>query len=227
MKIPHPTVTGSVLAAVAIAIGVAVNVFNPPDAFEIKVNAPIEVAAGELIVIDVSETGAGSYAYGVTPSLPCRIFEGGTKLVTSTAAGGDYLFFISGAKDGVCSMKEILITVTGGVEPGPPTPASFANRLKKAVAQVTNNDALEDYAEAFEVLASQGAAGIFDDVQAFHDETKRLVQEKLGASHAAWAPVRELIAAECQARAAAGSLTTLGQHVALWREISAALKAAA
>lgn len=228
--IDRATRIGGASAAIAVACTVAAAVFFFPTdkSFEIKVDAPTAVHTGELVVLDVSATGADSYAYSVTPPAKCLTFDNGTKLVTALP-GGEYTFVIAAAKGGQVSIAEHTITVEGG--PGPPTPgpATFATRLKQAIATVKDEAKAEHLTAlggTFSTVASMIGAGVLTDPEEIVTATLNLNTEALGDAHGAWKPVRDCISAEMSARAEAGDLETPEQHASVWKEIAALLKGA-
>ena len=220
---------GSVIGlAAAIAAAFAAVVFYPADPLEMKLDAPASVAAGEIAVLDVSKTGADSYAYSVTPPAKCHVFENGTKLVFASGTAGEYVFIVVGAKGGKVGLVEHDLTVTGGVEPGPDV-ADFASKLKRAIAGVKDDakaEHLAALANTFTTVASMIGAGVLDTPEDVVTATLNLNVQALGSARDAWQPVQAVINAELSTRAEAGALETAEQHAAVWREIAELLKGA-
>lgn len=219
---PRAFVAGFLISAATV---VGAIVFLPADTFPVVLDAPASIAAGEIAVLDVTKTEADSYAYSVTPPAVCHAFEGGTKLVFASGTSGDYVFVIAAAKGGQVSIAEHVVTVVGGVDPGPPSPDSgtFAERLRRAVALVKDEakaEHLASLAGTFKTVASMIGAGVLTDVDEIVTATANLNTEALGDAHAAWQPVRDLLNAEMSARAEAGTLESVEQHRLAWLEIA-------
>ena len=214
---------GSSAAVIAAVVAVAAVVApNPP--LEIKYEAPATVAAGTVGIIDVSATGADSYAYSVHPPLACHVFEGGTKLVFASPGGGEFVFVVAAAKDGQIGLVEITIPVEGGVpEPVPPSPETFKSRLTSAVATVshaTKSKEADSLAANYETVASMISAGIIKDPEQIEKVTLERNVETLGPNRQAWSRVSAVVTAEITAREEAGTLN----YADLWREIAAVLR---
>lgn len=204
---------------------VATTIFLPDSdkSFSVVVEAPTTIEVGDLAIIDAGKTGADSYAYSVTPPVPCHLFDGGTRLVFAGKVPGAYVFVVAAAKGGQVSIAEHTITVSGSTPaPGPDT--SFAARLKQAVAAVEEPAKAEHLAALvgnLRSVASMIAAGVISTPEDAITASYNLNVESLGGARQAWLPVRELIAAELNERA----LPDMAAHSAAWREIADTLEA--
>lgn len=209
----------SAIAGGAVGVPVGLTVLRDDAPVEIKYEAPAIIDVGTLGVIDVSATGADSFAFTVHPGIHFLLFEDGRKLVFATPVPGDYTFIVACAKGGQVGLAEITITVRGAA---PPTPETFASRLKSAVMGVKSGakDAeLAGLLRTFDTVASMVAAGIITDPQELEDKIIEANIKVLGNNRPAWAPVSAIIKQELDSRAA----TTVQDQAAVCREIVAVL----
>lgn len=215
-------IAGAVSTAVIASVVVAAAVFVPADRFPVVFTAPGTIEIGDVAVIDVSETGADSYAYSVTPPTPCLLFEDGKKLVFGGKVPGDYVFVIAAAKGGQVSIAEHTIKVEGG--PGPlPGPDTFATQLKRAVSEINEPGKAEHLSALggnFKAVASMIAAGVITTPEDAIIATYNLNTEALGPARQEWTIVSQLIQKELEGR----NLPDMPAHMAAWREVAAILE---
>lgn len=196
--------------------------FSGGDPVAIQYDAPEAIDAGTLGFIDLSGTEADSFAYVVYPDVAFMVFEGGRKIVFATPTPGDYTFVIACAKGGEVGLVEVTVTVRGTM---PPTPETFATRLKAAVRQVSspNKDAeLTGLHRTFDTIASMVAAGILTDSLELEAKIVEANGKVLDNNRAAWAGVSAVIKAELDARRPAD----VKAYAAVCRDIAAVLEGA-
>ena len=233
----HFAIALCITAAIVVGVTVAaISVPNPAtsevvvsgDALEIIIESPDAVQVGQLAVIDASKTDADSYAWTVAPSSEFRLFEGGTHLVFANALPGDYLFVIAAAKGGKIGMLEKIVTVEG--QAPTPGPEGFSGRLTRVFDEVKSPDKKTEgtkLSETFKTVASMIAAGVLKTLDDVQTATFEMNKDALGANRELWSPVSAEISAEMQKRAENGTLSTLQEHQAAWREVAEILRQAA
>lgn len=214
----------AIVTASLVAVAVAIKSDNAP--LEIKYEAPAVVQVGTLGIIDLSATGADAYAVTVYPPLSCAVVEGGTKVIFSSPSGGQFTFVAAACKDSRIGLTEIVVQIEGDAPgPAPPTPDGFERRLAAAVRAVKSDSKaaqLDKLISTFETVASMTAAGVIrtpeDLDKALKDGNKDVIADP------AWAGARQVISQELSARADAGTLNTIQDHVAACREIAKILR---
>ena len=141
------------------------------------ITGPTQSAAGDLIILDATQSRAEAFAWTLTNSQKSYlIFEDGTKLVFASGAAGQYIFCLATSQSGVDgSAASVAIgthTVTVGTVPTPPDPkpddpdppkpeplTGIALECRQEIEQTSATQAERDkLADNLEDVATQSAA---------------------------------------------------------------------
>jgi hypothetical protein len=194
---------------------------NDPNHAKVLLTAPAEVQAGELVVLDVSESSATSYVWKVLPeSKDFLVIDGGKRAVFSHGSSGTFLFIVSVAKGDTVDVKTHSMKVNG--PDGPPAPANLSSKIAgwcENVKSPTKRDDALKLGQSFRSVSSTIAAGVITTPADIVAATKRSNQEALGANVKHWEPFLTALQAELKAQAEAGNLPDSEAHVKAWRSI--------
>lgn len=194
-------------------------VLDPHEAAIVLV-APDQVGASQLVVLDVSGSIADSYKWEVVPASPnFMVIDGGKRAVFS-AASGEYLFIVAGAKDGTVDVKIHKLKIEATV-PSNTLKAKVMDWAKQ-INSPSKRDDLIRLSQSFSSIASTVAVGGLTPENIL-DATKASNQKALGASLSYWQPLFDQLAADLKARAEAGELTDAESHVKAWNAIAEGL----
>jgi len=193
-----------------------------PDSAHVHVVAPPTIRVGELAVIDVSASQADSFIWKVKPETKnFMVIDGGRRAVFSAEAPGEYLFFISAAKDGTVDSQIHTIQVgKGSVTPTATIGSKVPAWVEKVQSPGKRDEALR-LAQSFSSVAAMVTPTTQPaDIVAMTVKSNR---DALGSNIKAWEPFLIELQKELEASAANGSLSDANSHIAAWRSISQSL----
>jgi len=231
---------GGVLLAFAIVIATVwlSNAAKLPtgDTATVVIEAPAQIAVGQLATLDVSKSQATSFSWKVVPETKnFRVIDNGRQAVFSGTAG-EYLFIVAAALGDTVDVKTHKITIgDGGPGPGPgpgpdpdPNPSNElalkAAEWAAAVQSPAPRDDAMKLGQSFQSVAATISAGVLTEPSAILDATKKSNQVALGNHAAAWNPFMQSLNTELKTRAAAGQLPDAEAHAVAWRSIGKGLQ---
>jgi len=237
---------GGVLLAFAIVIATVglSNAAKLPtgDTATVVIEAPAQIAVGQLATLDVSKSQATSFSWKVVPETKnFRVIDNGRQAVFSGTAG-EYLFIVAAALGDTVDVKTHKITIgDGGPSPGPdpgpdpdPNPNPDPNPSNElalkvaewaaAVQSPTPRDDAMKLGQSFQSVASTISAGVLTETSAILAATKNSNQVALGNHSAAWASFMQSLNAELKTLASAGQLPDAEAHAMAWRSIGNGLQ---
>jgi len=184
---------------------------------KIVLNAPSSARVGELVRLDASESTADSYRWVLVPeSADFEVYAEGSKAVFSARAPGEYLFFLSIAKDGTVDSIVHRIRIIG--PPDAPSDAlDVAGSVRYWLWTVQGSDEEKAaLADAFDAVAGMDLT----EAPSWIYETKRQVTEALGDAKPRWNGFLMKIGGLMQALGEAGVMIEPDQHAEVWRQIA-------
>jgi len=179
-----------------------------------------EAEVGQLVRLSV-EADADDYMWIVVPeSEDFEIYAEGQKAVFSARKPGSYLFIAAYCKNNKVSLLRHILVVKGPPKPiVPPGPdASILELIPYWCSQYNvSEETATTLSNNFSSAASRAAAGEFKEVQELLNATAALNKNTDARS------LLDQITKYIVAKAQAGELETMEQHIILWNRISAAL----
>lgn len=194
---------------------------EPVPTAQIVLDAPSSARVGELVRLDASGSTADSYKWVLVPeSVDFEVYAEGSKAVFSARAPGEYLFFVSVAKDGKVDSIVHRIRIIGPPdEPSDPLDVSGSVRFWLWTVQATDEEK-QALAEAFDEVASMGLT----EAPAWIYETKRHVEEALGDAKPRWNTFLMKVGGLMQRLGEAGVMIEADEHVQIWRQIAQVIR---
>jgi len=195
-----------------------------PDEITLVLDAPSKCKAGDLVVLSVEGSNAASFEWIVLPSTDnFLVIDEGRRAVFACGESGEFIFIVAAAKGGQVRVIYHKLVVTG-----PPKPtdgiASIIVALCDKVASPSKRDDLMRLSQSFLSVAStmeQGGDWTPGDIaKATRVSNKGALGERLGD----WTPFASGLAKQLGAMSKAGKLTTTEDHIAVWKQIAAALR---
>lgn len=200
------------------------------------VNANLEVKAGDLVTIDLSESTGIEYKWSLLPTeaaINFRVFDQGRVAVFSSGIPGEYLFFVSCHTETAVDHKILMVTVlprqlTPDPEPAPdpspdpdaPIDVKLASWLKTMGASKSDCAKL---GQSFESIAAQIKAGVIP-VDKITAATRESNHSALSDSKSDWTPFMANLQKEFVTRYKDGTLRTPEEYENLWKKIGLTLK---
>ena len=194
------------------------DVVMDPNAAQVVLVAPAEVAPSQLVILDAGESTADSITWSCEPKTAnWLVIDNGRRAVFS-GASGEYLFIVAAAKGGSVDVKTHRIKITEGA-PDESLKAKIAE-WAEPIQSPSKRDDLIRLSQSFASIASAVEVGGLSPENILA-ATKTSNQAALGANAAYWQPLFNELTAYLQADAE--NLTDAPSLAAKWREISAAL----
>ena len=194
---------------------------EPAPTAKIVLKAPSTARVGELVRLDASESTADSYKWVLVPeSVDFEVYAKGSKAVFSARQPGEYLFFVSVAKNGTVDSIVHRVRILG-----PPDKPSDVRDVEGHIALWLWNVQASDeekaaLADAFDSVAEMGLG----EAPAWIYETKRAVETALGDSKPRWDSFLKQLGGYMQQLGEAGLMIEPDEHAQIWREIAQALR---
>lgn len=189
-----------------------------PNAAQVVLVAPSEVAPSQLVVLDASDSNADSITWSVVPATKdFLVIDGGARAVFS-AAKGEYLFIVAAAKGGSVDVKTHKIQVTEGA-PDHSLKAKVAE-WAEPIQSPSKRDDLIRLSQSFQSIASAVEVGGLNPENILQ-ATKTSNQAALGPNAQYWQPLFTELTLYLNERAE--QLTDATSIAAEWRAISSAL----
>lgn len=219
------------------------------DSPKARITAPAKASAGDLVVLDGSESAAEDFAWVLANAdksfLPV---EGGKKCVFASGEPGLYLFVLAVSSQGKVStaLHRLEITERGGPSPSPgpnpgPTPgpgpdlpsgrfglarfAFDAAMREVAVDAKSRRDQGIKLAESLRSIAASIAAGALTDAEAILEQTRAANNAALGVDAAGWSGWARSTAEKLETLDAESRLPTPADYAEAWRELATGLEA--
>ncbi len=198
------------------------------------VDAKLEVKAGDLVTIDLSQSTGDKYRWSLLPteaSINFRVFDQGRVAVFSSGVPGEYLFFVSCSANGALDHKILVVTVLPrqlnpdpNPEPSPDPDAPIDVKLTRwlKIMGASKSDCAK-LGQSFESVAAQIKAGVIP-VDKITAATRESNHTALNDSQSDWTPLMTNLQKEFVTRYKDGTLRTPEEYETLWKEIGLTLK---
>lgn len=206
------------------------------------ITGPSAGVVGDFIELSSSDSVATATAWTVIPAelpdgrMSYRVYDNGRTLIVANYPGR-YVVILAAASADAIAVRQHIVTVSAGPGPGPepkppgpdkpvdpePKPQTLADQVADWATPAAGRDRL---AAAFDGTAASAAAGAIRTVEDMQRASLEANRAALGDDREAWLGWFGLLQAELQKRAAAGTLKTLDEHVAAWRQIAAGIRRA-
>lgn len=199
--------------------------------------------AGQLIVLPTTGKSVGAvtapeagkwlvFGPNSLKSVQPTVLDGGKCCLFEGLSGEYAVVFLP---PGDTAQPLVANLVLGGTAPLPPDPVDpvdplsiFARQVRDwclALVPAASRGKAAALAQSFSTVSSQMAAGTLATPEAVIKATYEANLAVLGNDREQWALFREKLRVELNARSKAGTLQTIPQHMAVWDEIAAGLRA--
>ena len=195
----------------------------------VSVKAPETAKVGQLVVLDASESYVDSFKWEVTPKTDnFVVIEDGKRAFFSGEKPGKYTFWVAGAADKTVDLKSVTVTIEGGIVPPDPGPTGLDAKIRewlKLVKSDTWANEANTLGASFRSVSLQITNNIIKTPEDVIKATKIGNQAALGAKLPAWeSTFGQELRKELNSLSAAGKLSDMPAHAALWLQIGETLE---
>lgn len=246
---------GRIAILLVVLSSVAVGQDSPDDLIEIaapsRADLPIPVvigpnsaSAGDLVVLDASESVGTAFAWAVVPELAndrltILPIEGGKKCILVSVPGQYTVILAVATKDGI-ALKKHTVTVRGTLpgpqpgprpgpapqpDPGPQPPPDGEFKLAAYVISISNlmpdKTKASGFAQAFDSVASEAAAGALRTASQIDSATANANRTVIaGQDRNSWLPFFTKLNEQVDKLSESGDLQSTDDYVTAWSEIA-------